>query len=508
MRDTSKIGAALTRVREAVKANGGNVVRSQQIKRQDRELLVRTKWLQEIIKGWYLLVRPNISAGDSSAWYGNFWDFLRIYLSYHFQDGYCLSAENSLDLHTGSSTIPKQVVVISEKRGGFLQELPYDTSLLIYSDPKRIPEEQTTIHGLQVMTLPYAICKVTAAYFEKNQKEAEIALSLIRNSAELTQILLKYDLKSASARLLGALVFVGKNEMAEELERDLAEFGWKVKRENPFTNKTPLTSSFRLQSPYVARILSLWSAYREKVIACFPPPPGLPKNPQSYMAHLEHLYEKDAYNSLSIEGYQVDEDLVHRVQNNEWNPDLHMQDMQERNVLAARGYYEAFLEVKKSLERLFEGKNPGEVVEKDLKKWYQNLFHPLARAGLLRNEDLIGYRKGPVYIRNSRHVPLPKEALLDAMDTLFDCLKKEEHAAVRAVLGHYIFVFIHPYMDGNGRLGRFIMNFMFASGGYPWTIIRVKNRTSYLSALESAGPGQSIEPFAQFVAQEMRAESR
>jgi Fic family protein len=151
---------------------------------------------------------------------------------------------------------------------------------------------------------------------------------------------------------------------------------------------------------------------------------------------------------------------------------------------------------------LFKEKNPGDVVEKDLKKWYQSLFSPSVKAGIIRPEDLLGYRKGQVYIRGSRHVPLPKEALMDAMDALFECLKKEEHAAVRAVLGHFIFVYIHPYMDGNGRTGRFLMNTMFASGGYPWTIIRVKNRKEYLSALEKASSEANIEPFARFVAKE------
>lgn len=37
------------------------------------------------------------------------------------------------------------------------------------------------------------------------------------------------------------------------------------------------------------------------------------------------------------------------------------------------------------------------------------------------------------------------------------------YPGVRAVLGHFFFVYIHPYMDGNGRLGRFLMNALFAS---------------------------------------------
>ena len=284
--------------------------------------------------------------------------------------------------------------------------------------------------------------------------------------------------------------------MSENLAQELSALGWKIKSRNP--------SSLRPLSPYVPRIFSLWNAYREKIIPFFPAAPRKRPALTKYLSQLTDLYEEDAYNSLSIEGYQVNEDLIIRVQNNEWNPDAYGHDLQERNALAARGYYEAFLEVKKSLKRLFAGENPGEVVESDLKKWYQALFFPIARAGIIRDEDLLGYRKGPVYIRNSRHVPLPKEALVDAMEALFECLKNEKHAAVRAVLGHYLFVFIHPYMDGNGRIGRFLMNAMFASGGYPWTIIHVKNRAQYLKVLELAGPGQTIEPFAKFVSEEMR----
>ena len=58
-------------------------------------------------------------------------------------------------------------------------------------------------------------------------------------------------------------------------------------------------------------------------------------------------------------------------------------------------------------------------------------------------------------------------------------------------------------MDGNGRIGRFIMNSLFASGGYPWTIITVAHREQYMKALEKASVDQNIELFAKFVLMEM-----
>jgi Fic family protein len=86
------------------------------------------------------------------------------------------------------------------------------------------------------------------------------------------------------------------------------------------------------------------------------------------------------------------------------------------------------------------------------------------------------------------------------MPVLFDLLQEETEPSVRIVLGHFIFVYIHPYVDGNGRMGRFLMNTMLASGGYPWTVIPVEERNEYMAALEEASVGQNIVPFAAFLA--------
>jgi Fic family protein len=79
-------------------------------------------------------------------------------------------------------------------------------------------------------------------------------------------------------------------------------------------------------------------------------------------------------------------------------------------------------------------------------------------------------------------------------------MSQEKNPAVRIVLGHFFFVYIHPYPDGNGRIGRFLMNVMFAAGHYPWTIIPVERRNKYMGALEQASVEQNIVPFSQFIA--------
>ncbi|CAN5520572.1 hypothetical protein BH11BAC1_BH11BAC1_00600 [soil metagenome] len=116
------------------------------------------------------------------------------------------------------------------------------------------------------------------------------------------------------------------------------------------------------------------------------------------------------------------------------------------------------------------------------------------------HNQVITQLNNQVYLGGSMHVPMSKEAVRDAMPAYFELLEQEPEASVRAVLGHFIFVFIHPYMDGNGRMARFLMNAMLASGGYPWTVIPVEERTTYMEALEKASVHSDIEPFAKFLA--------
>lgn len=98
------------------------------------------------------------------------------------------------------------------------------------------------------------------------------------------------------------------------------------------------------------------------------------------------------------------------------------------------------------------------------------------------------------------HTPLNPEAVRDAMPVLFDLLKTETDAWVRAVLGHFMFTFIHPYMDGNGRMGRFLMNVMLASGGYRWTIVPQNVRSEYMTSLEKASVKGDASDFAALLA--------
>ncbi len=146
------------------------------------------------------------------------------------------------------------------------------------------------------------------------------------------------------------------------------------------------------------------------------------------------------------------------------------------------------------------GQNPCKVADEDHGEWYREVFAPSIAVGLLKPSDLAGYRNGQVYIRHSMHVPLNRDAVRDAMPAMFKLLQEEPDPGVRVVLGHFIFVYIHPYPDGNGSIGRFLMNAMLTAGGYPWTIIPVGERKIYMAALEEASTKQNIAPFTDLLA--------
>jgi Fic family protein len=83
----------------------------------------------------------------------------------------------------------------------------------------------------------------------------------------------------------------------------------------------------------------------------------------------------------------------------------------------------------------------------------------------------------------------------------FRLLREERHPAVRAILGHFMFGYIHPYSDGNGRMSRFIMNTMLSTSGYSWTIVPVEKRNVYMEALEKASIDGDIADFTKLIAE-------
>jgi len=475
-------------------------VRSSDLSRTHRERLVKNGFLKEVMRGWYIPSRPDETPGDSTAWYTSFWDFCAAYLKERFGNDWCLSPEQSLFLHTGNQTVPKQLLVRSPKGGNKPTTLPFGTSLfdVRYTMPRK--DDIVEKDGLRLYSVPAALVACPEHLFRHASTEVRAAMATIMDASDVLALLLEGGHSTIAGRLAGAFRNAEQDRIANQIIGTMKSAGFTVLESDPFENRPPNILDTREASPYVNRIRLMWQKMREPIIDRFPAAPGLPNDIDSYLKHVEEIYVTDAYHSLSIEGYRVSAELIELVRRGAWNPDDNENDREHRNVLAASGYWQAYQAVQVSLRKILHNKTSGTVVSDDHSNWYAELFGPGVTAGIISAVDLAGYRSGPVYIRRSMHVPPPREAVRDCMPALFDLLSEEPEPSVRIVLGHFIFVYIHPYVDGNGRMGRFLMNTMLASGGYPWTVIPVEQRDAYMAALEEASVGQNIVPFAEFLA--------
>ncbi len=109
------------------------------------------------------------------------------------------------------------------------------------------------------------------------------------------------------------------------------------------------------------------------------------------------------------------------------------------------------------------------------------------------------WRQAPVAVRSVKvSVPAAIPADLDAWSQSTPKLG-DRHPVVHAALHHAWFERIHPFTDGNGRVGRLLLNFMLMQHGYPPAVILKVQRPRYLRALELAD-GSNPNPLAEVIA--------
>lgn len=127
-------------------------------------------------------------------------------------------------------------------------------------------------------------------------------------------------------------------------------------------------------------------------------------------------------------------------------------------------------------------------------------IHKIILTGI--NDDWAGkYRATEVFIRGSNAEFPGPNALPLAMKEFIEWLeaKQEEHPVKIAADAHFKFVSIHPFINGNGRTTRLLMNLILLLNGYPMAIIRNEDRTAYLNSFEIARSKLDMQPFYDLI---------
>ncbi|MFD2762419.1 Fic family protein [Lentibacillus juripiscarius] len=147
-----------------------------------------------------------------------------------------------------------------------------------------------------------------------------------------------------------------------------------------------------------------------------------------------------------------------------------------------------------------------EIVKKNepLSEWQIKNLHRLVLKEI--NDDYAGaYRDQQVFISGAELTPAPPFLIKEQMEQLMNWYEQETkrlHPITRGAMLHAIFVGIHPFIDGNGRVSRLLLNLELMKDGFPPIVIKVENRLDYYEALDKAHTQKDYDDFIQLVAKE------
>ena len=129
-------------------------------------------------------------------------------------------------------------------------------------------------------------------------------------------------------------------------------------------------------------------------------------------------------------------------------------------------------------------------------------YHEIILKGI--NEDWAGrYRNQQVLISGAKHIPVNPQKVYDEMNLFI--LKSDQsstlHPVERAALIHVELVRIRPFVGGNGRTARLIMNLELMKSGYPIVVVEVEDKARYCSLLDSGHVNGDYRGFVAFIAE-------
>ena len=117
------------------------------------------------------------------------------------------------------------------------------------------------------------------------------------------------------------------------------------------------------------------------------------------------------------------------------------------------------------------------------------------------------FRVHPVRIVGARVVPPNYLKVPEKMEMLCEQMQAT-HDPIGCVMQHAWFEAIHPFADGNGRLGRLLLNYQLLRAGFPLLIIRSERKNRYYDVLEEAQTGQVYQPLLEFACEELVASTQ
>ena len=205
----------------------------------------------------------------------------------------------------------------------------------------------------------------------------------------------------------------------------------------------------------------------------------------------ENRYEafvaKFTYDSNAIEGNTINlKETSYLLFENKTPPGKSLREINE--VLNHKKAFDYILNYKKDITKEFICEIQKLITQNTLKKHL---------------EDQIGkYRNVQVYIRGADFVPTkPEEVGMEMRSLLrwYNSNKKRLHPLILAAYFHAAFEAVHPFVDGNGRTGRLLLNFILHKNNFPMVDIPNSKKLTYYGCLEEAQQKNKLKKFVSFL---------
>lgn len=213
---------------------------------------------------------------------------------------------------------------------------------------------------------------------------------------------------------------------------------------------------------------------------------SIPKGNSALRRVMEETYYHHIYHTVAIEGSTLTlSEIRHIIETRYAVPGKSLQEQNEAiGVDVAMKFINTTL-----LSR------SGTITVSDILEIHRRVLgyvDPVEGGRLRTNQVFVGH-----------HIPPHPQDLQRHMQELVQWLNSEEalqlHPVEYAALAHYKLVYVHPFVDGNGRTSRLLMNLVLMQARYPPITIRKEQRAEYYAALDTANEGD-VRPFIRFIA--------
>jgi len=474
--------------------------------RRQREFLKKAGYLFPVARGYWALKKPEDDAEE--VFLLIYWQTVEKVLS---SFTWSLRGPSALAIHNGAQAAQEHLLVRTKEKTNWKLTLPLGYSINLrydsYFDERLI--KKVEVAG---RSIPVDIPELVLTELDKAApKEVQSFVAGINfNRLVIEAIYARKPKPVVFNRLVGLAKKTGRPDLAADIEKIIdAHTHYQIAKREAVKADEISAKPKVIHPPWVIRQedqIKEFEATLEKALKA--KISRIKKRPlKELLTQARDNKKYDTYHSTTLEGYQITPEQVEAlisgmIPEEETGPDYFDK---LRNRMAIVGYSEAFDFVLENVEITF---GTPMISEQLVKETYAKLFKPSLDAKIVDLISLTSYRNIAAFIRGTNYIPPSWEKLPDLMSDYEQSIGAIKNPVIKAILAHYYFVAIHPYIDGNGRTARLLMNYQLLSSGYSWITIRADQRSEYFGALNKGSVDGDIQPFGQFIVEMLKEVSK